>query len=303
MGDAQAFPLVASAGLFSLFLAFTFFKEYVTVILTVYALGLGTFSTASMIAPAVDAVLPSWFTTASVSFTLPTVPHIPYVTDPPSEEPEEPVVITPSNVVCFLLSSVFGVWYYLEEHFAANNVLGMGLAVTGIEYINLGSFQIGCILLSGLFFYDVFWVFLSKPLIGSNVMVTVAKSFKGPIKFLFKKPECDVLEKGAECFSLLGLGDVVLPGLFIALLLRFDEQRQPGSRVYFYTVLVAYLLGLVATYVAMMWSEHAQPALLYLVPSCILIPALVALLRGEFGELYKYSEEEEEEEGEGEKDK
>eukprot|EP01048_Picozoa_sp_COSAG05_P003067 COSAG05_NODE_137_length_16843_cov_121.090779_3_plen_111_part_00 len=48
--------------------------------------------------------------------------------------------------------------------------------------------QIGCILLSGLFFYDVFWVFLSKPLIGSNVMVTVAKSFKGPIKFLFKKP-------------------------------------------------------------------------------------------------------------------
>ncbi len=65
----------------------------------------------------------------------------------------------------------------------------------GIEFINLGSFQIGCILLSGLFFYDVFWVFLSKPLIGSNVMVTVAKSFKGPIKFLFKKPGCDVRYK------------------------------------------------------------------------------------------------------------
>ncbi len=65
-------------------------------------------------------------------------------------------------------------------------------AYRGIEFINLGSFQIGCILLSGLFLYDVFWVFLSKPLIGSNVMVTVAKSFKGPIKFLFKKPGCDV---------------------------------------------------------------------------------------------------------------
>ena len=35
------------------------------------------------------------------------------------------------------------------------------------------------LLQSGLFFYDVFWVFLSKPLIGSNVMVTVAKNFKG----------------------------------------------------------------------------------------------------------------------------
>ena len=56
----------------------------------------------------------------------------------------------------------------------------------------------------------MFWVFLSKPLIGSNVMVTVAKNFKGPIKFLFKKPGC--VEEGAACFSLLGLGDVVLPG-------------------------------------------------------------------------------------------
>ena len=59
--------------------------------------------------------------------------------------------------------------------------------------------------------------------------------------------------------SLLGLGDVVLPGLFIALILRFDENRKPGSRTYFYTVLVAYLIGLAATYVAMIWSEHAQP--------------------------------------------
>ena len=36
------FPVIASVGLFSLFLVFTFFKEYVTVILTCYALALGT---------------------------------------------------------------------------------------------------------------------------------------------------------------------------------------------------------------------------------------------------------------------
>lgn len=37
-------------------------------------------------------------------------------------------------------------------------------------------------------------------------------------------------------------------------------------------------------------------ALLYLVPSCIIIPSAVAAVRGEFGELYKYTEEEEEKE-------
>ena len=61
-----------------------------------------------------------------------------------------PMDITPADVVSFALALVFGVWFYLKEHWAANNMLGMGLAVTGIEYINLGSFQIGCILLVSL---------------------------------------------------------------------------------------------------------------------------------------------------------
>lgn len=36
----------------------------------------------------------------------------------------------------------------------------------------------------------------------------------------------DLLEKGlaANNFAMLGLGDIVLPGIFIALLLRFDNQ-------------------------------------------------------------------------------
>ena len=36
----------------------------------------------------------------------------------------------------------------------------------------------------------------------------------------------DILEKGLEAdnFAMLGLGDVVIPGIFIALLLRFDVR-------------------------------------------------------------------------------
>ena len=39
----------------------------------------------------------------------------------------------------------------------------------------------GALLLSGLFFYDVFWVF------GTPVMVTVAKSLDAPIKLVFPR--------------------------------------------------------------------------------------------------------------------
>ena len=79
--------------------------------------------------------------------------------------------------------------------------------------IKLGSFSNGAILLSGLFFYDIFWVF------GTDVMVTVAKNFDAPIKLLF--PQMD--KEGRP--SLLGLGDIVIPGIFVALLLRYDLSR------------------------------------------------------------------------------
>jgi len=41
----------------------------------------------------------------------------------------------------------------------------------------------------------------------------------------------DLLEKGlaANNFAMLGLGDIVIPGIFIALLLRFDVRSAPAT--------------------------------------------------------------------------
>jgi len=41
----------------------------------------------------------------------------------------------------------------------------------------------------------------------------------------------DLLEKGlaANNFAMLGLGDIVIPGIFIALLLRFDVRSATES--------------------------------------------------------------------------
>lgn len=50
--------------------------------------------------------------------------------------------------------------------------------------------------------YDIFWVF------GTDVMVTVAKSFDAPVKLLWPK----ALFAEQLHFSMLGLGDIVIPG-------------------------------------------------------------------------------------------
>ena len=70
----------------------------------------------------------------------------------------------------------------------------------------------------------------------------------------------DLIENGfnAEKYALLGLGDIVIPGIFIALLLRFDMTTKGKSKFYFYTSFLAYILGLGTTIFVMHVFKHAQ---------------------------------------------
>jgi minor histocompatibility antigen H13 len=131
------------------------------------------------------------------------------------------------------------------------------LAINAIELLNLGSFKIAATLLCGLFFYDIFWVF------GTDVMVTVAKSFDAPIKVLFPK---DFMVNGVHAteLAMLGLGDIVLPGVLVALLWRFDiAHGRESTKPYFWCTYIAYLLGLVFTIVIMHTFKAAQVAHLH----------------------------------------
>ena len=94
---------------------------------------------------------------------------------------------TTQDIIILIASAVVGVWYFLKKHWVANNLFGLAFAINGVELLHLNKVLTGCILLGGLFFYDIFWVF------GTNVMVTVAKSFEAPIKLVFPQ---DLLENG-----------------------------------------------------------------------------------------------------------
>jgi minor histocompatibility antigen H13 len=65
------------------------------------------------------------------------------------------------------------------------------------------------------------------------------------------------------------------------------------STPYFYFVIFGYLAGILATIVAMFVMERGQPALLYLVPGCLLSVLLCAFLKMEFKELFQFDENKE----------
>jgi minor histocompatibility antigen H13 len=191
-------------------------------------------------------------------------------------------------------------------------------------------------------------------------MVTVAKSLDIPIKLLFPRPSA----KGDldRSLAMLGLGDIVLPGMMIGLALRFDlyifylrqqvkkppvteassttlnvdkdeatatptevtkskyisanggwgerfwtrshisredSKRTEGGRFpkpYFYSSIIGYVIGMLFTLGVMHFADHAQPALLYLVPGVLGALWGTALARGEIDLMWKFSEAEGDEE-------
>jgi len=286
--DAYMFPVIGSGVLFGLYMLFRIFsKEYVNLLLTAYILFFGFFSLVEILAPFVKKFIPSLNASPSrtINYRL------------PWDKESSKLTYNNGDIAACFVSAICIAWYISTKNWLANNLLGLAFSIQAVSLISLGSYQVGCILLGGLFFYDIFWVF------GTDVMVTVAKSFDAPIKLLF--PKSLLAEKYS--FSMLGLGDIVIPGIFIALLLRYDAHRAKPKMTgfdtpYFYTTFLGYAAGLVATIFVMHTFQAAQPALLYLVPACVGFSSLQALLLGDIKGLYSFEEDSKTENG-GEKKK
>ena len=147
------------------------------------------------------------------------------------------------------------------------------------------------------------------------MMLTVAQGLDAPLKLLVPR---DPTSSTSTEFAMLGLGDIIVPGLMVALCLRFDLYRRADAHsgageitahskfasVYWTVGMGCYVLGLAAAMGAAATWQTAQPALLYLSPACggfmekgaggelmlVLGPVLTALVRGEIQLLWGYSD-------------
>jgi minor histocompatibility antigen H13 len=276
--DAYMFPVIGSGVLFSLYILIKFVsKEYLNMLLGVYFCGLGILVAHASLRPILAPFLPSSMSSHQpyhIKF------QIPYVSE---ENGKVDFTLVHSDFVTIAVGTVLSVAYMLTKNWVLNNLFGVMFSIQGIENISIGSIKIGVVLLCGLFLYDIFWVF------GTDVMVTVAKGFQGPIKLLF--PKSVVVWDEKPEFSMVGLGDIVIPGIYVAMMLRFDHFRNAVNTKYFPLVFGGYVAGLVATVIVMHTFNAAQPALLYLVPGCLLTSLVPAFVWGETKELFEFTEE------------
>ncbi|CAG5852997.1 unnamed protein product [Menidia menidia] len=209
--------------------------------------------------------------------------------------------------VCISISVVWGV-YRNEDRWIwiLQDLLGIAFCLNFMKTISLSNFKICVILLSLLLVYDVFFVFITPFFTknGVSIMVQVAL---GP-DASGEKTQGNMVEIPAEpqapseklpvvmrvprfsawaqnlCgmqFSILGYGDIIVPGLLVAYCSRFDVWVNSSKKIYFLSCCTAYLLGMILTFAVMLLSGMGQPALLYLVPFTLITSAVVAACRGE----------------------
>eukprot|EP01006_Ploeotia_vitrea_P019461 TRINITY_DN51656_c0_g1_i1.p1 TRINITY_DN51656_c0_g1~~TRINITY_DN51656_c0_g1_i1.p1 ORF type:complete len:690 (-),score=24.01 TRINITY_DN51656_c0_g1_i1:96-2165(-) len=240
---------------------------------------------------------------------------------------------------CYILS--FGVavlWFFCRHQswsFVLQDTFSIVIICQFLSFMRLPSVKVGTILLGCFLCYDVFMVFLSPYVFHSSVMLDVATAGRGSegaastnpsrcvrvptekMPMLLLLPRLDRMGG----YAMLGLGDVILPGLLVSLAIRYDYTvmgRDPAGKYiamisapltkrlissvqhpiatikrfpYFFAVVVAYGLGLWAAFMAILFhvtinNVQGQPALLYLVPFTVLATIGVSLFRGEFVELW-----------------
>uniref|UniRef100_A0A8V5H978 Signal peptide peptidase-like 2B n=1 Tax=Melopsittacus undulatus TaxID=13146 RepID=A0A8V5H978_MELUD len=195
-------------------------------------------------------------------------------------------------VFCISVSVAWGV-FRNEDQWAwvLQDALGIAFCLHMLKTIRLPTFKACTLFLLGFFVSDVFLVFITPFLTksGESLMVEVAagltdSSTQEKLPMVLNVPRLN-LSPLALCdrpFSLLGFGDILVPGVLVAYCHRFDIQVQ-SSRVYFVACTIAYGIGLLMSFVALAMMQMGQPALLYLVPCTLFTSFAVAFWRKELG--------------------
>lgn len=244
---------------------------------------------------------------------------------------------------------VWVAWRNADWAWVLNDALAIILCCGVLLNLKLASARAITILFTLFFGYDIFMVFLTPYIFGSSVMLDVATAgIPQPpaatpdwacycrehpddtrscgagemMPILLRVPRIGDYRGG---YAMLGLGDIVIPGILLSFALRLDlslkllRRRRDGAAAggasasaiaatagngggsggavarwceavtstYWPTTVVGYAMGLAAANLAVSLMRMGQPALLYLCPATLLPVLALAYWRGDLGVVWR----------------
>ena len=231
-----------------------------------------------------------------------------------------------ANIICFVFAAALPVTWLLCRHtsfgWVLQDILSMVLvtfALTRSE-LYMPNLAVLTMLLSAAFCYDVFFVFI-EPMIFGGTSVMAKAALQHADTSVMSYPEqssgdgtyCDKYPHDSIChedllpimlivpslftwntndMQLLGLGDLMLPGLLLVWAARCDMRiygtlsSEIAGGGFFPFTLIGYAIGLTCANTASLFFDVGQPALLYIIPCMMLLVLIRALEEGTLRELW-----------------
>lgn len=175
--------------------------------------------------------------------------------------------------------------YFYQKNFILNNLLCFNLAFSTTRLITPKNFKTLVIFLFCWILYESYFVYESTKLL------YILSSLECPIKVLFP-----MISGG---FSFIGIMDIIVPGVVLAFILKFDCFRVKIDRknifdidekdtVYFNFVFSSLFVGMLTLYSVLTNTFKPQAFLCYAGISCVLGIAFLAYKRNEIKELNSF---------------
>jgi len=241
------------------------------------------------------------------------------------------------------LASLFGaalgiswLWFVLTTqqsenhpfHWIVQDIMGVCICIVFCCVALLENIQVATYLLLAVFLFSIFFLFVTRSMFGDNMMMgteygDVDKSAceeypdkKGcnfsPLPILLSIPKINDYAGG---HTMLGLGDIVVPGLLMSFAARLDAAKRLAHTTalrtraaaegvidisnvfhkkrffsgYFYRLVIAYAIGLLLAMLGDHLTDRGQPALMYIAPLILATILITGKRKGELTVLWKGS--------------
>ncbi|CAD8121857.1 unnamed protein product [Paramecium sonneborni] len=184
-----------------------------------------------------------------------------------------------SNNVKFLISTIISgviiVIYHYNKTWIFNNILAVSIILFSFRILKLDSLKTGTIFMLLALLYDLFWLFVSPSIFGQPVIQNITTTLELPIKLLSPSLIKNCNTPYQQC-SILGIGDILIVGLIIKYILKFQIISGENSLLFCSSIL-GYGIGLSSYFILMHYYHIQYPALFYVIPTTlvsIIVPSL-----------------------------
>ncbi len=192
----------------------------------------------------------------------------------------------PSQAVLLALDAALLAAYVRWPHWLMQDALNLGFAAVQVSRWLVRSLKDGLACAYAFLAQDLAWSLVAPRLLGTRAVDDNCR-MKGIVGNIVIPHFWAKREVGYHDHTSFGVADIVVPGLFVAFLRRFDQSRE-GPHLHYYVAVVFYVCGVLVSFLFRDIFGNKHYLLPIIVPLSTLPPLALAALRSELQPLLQY---------------